>query len=345
MQGSSRFVYLNTRVTLLANQLLGQEELAGLVSADPEHEQAILERAGLSDLPDRDPASFEQLDNVLLGRLLLELQLIVRPLNGAARDFFLYWGRRFELASLKALLRARMAQQPPEIIRTSLGRMPHSSLPLDELLQTEDTEELMRRLEHTEYGEVARQARRMLAGRRDLFAVDAALDRQFYTGLRNRADAVAAEGGTGLRRLVGTLLDQINLVWLLRYRFAYQLPPAQTYYLLLPAGNRLSHQALMTLARLESMEELLHKLPEPLATILSGVSDTTEVFDRLQWATWRAAERMLRRVRFTLSRPFAYLLLRERDLLAVQGALKGKALQFEPALINFAVNLSEPAHV
>jgi len=37
---------------------------------------------------------------------------------------------------------------------------------------------------------------------------------------------------------MANLIDRINLVWLLRYRFNYKLPPAQVYYLLV--GSRYS---------------------------------------------------------------------------------------------------------
>ena len=38
------------------------------------------------------------------------------------------------------------------------------------------------------------------------------------------------------------MVDRVNLVWLLRYRFAYNLSPAQAYYLLIPASHRLLPQ-------------------------------------------------------------------------------------------------------
>ena len=39
-----------------------------------------------------------------------------------------------------------------------------------------------------------------------------------------------------------SVIDGTNLIWLLRYRFVYQLPAAETYYLLIPASYRLSSQ-------------------------------------------------------------------------------------------------------
>ena len=49
----------------------------------------------------------------------------------------------------------------------------------------------------------------------------------------------------------------MNLVWLLRYRYAYNLPPAQAYYLLIPASHRLLPPHMQQLAQRASFEDAI----------------------------------------------------------------------------------------
>ena len=157
-------------------------------------------------------------------------------------------------------------------------------------------------------------------------ALDAALDRGYYEGLALRAKALEDHGGTSLRRLMGPLIDRINLVWLLRYRFNYHLPPAQVYFLLVASSYALPSSRLRELAALGSVEAVLDALPDPLRASLQGVTDIPGVFARMDAAAAEFAAQVLRSRAPALCRAFAYLILRERDLRSVRAILRGRHL-------------------
>jgi V/A-type H+-transporting ATPase subunit C len=136
------------------------------------------------------------------------------------------------------------------------------------------------------------------------------------------------------------LMDQVNLVWLLRYRFAYHFPPAEAYYLLVPYGRHLGSQRLRELARLEGLEELISQLPEPLAEVLAGASSTTDVERRLEAETVRETEIILYQSVFELARALAYLMLREQQLIRIYGILKGRHLRLDSELIRLTARLT-----
>jgi V/A-type H+-transporting ATPase subunit C len=331
---ATQFAYLHTRVSLYSRQLLGPEQLDALID-QPYGEAAQEETQTTSQY-------IGDLDQSNVNILLSELAVLVRPLSGSARDLLGYWAHRFELGNLKTIIRGKMANQPQQAIEAQLQDMGRfTSLPINELLQSDSTAELLRRLEQTPYAEIAHQARHLLEQGEQLFALDAALDRRYFAGLARRGATIDESSVQLLRSLVGSIIDRVNLVWLLRYRYAYNLPAAQAYYLLIPASHRLQPQRLQQIAQCASFEEAIASLPAPFDRILAGVTNTTEVTRRMEKESWRIATHALNHSSFNVARALAYMMLRERDLRRLRAIVRGRNMQMPPAMIRTALGLAE----
>lgn len=326
--------YLNTRVSLFAGRLWQPGDYdAMLRAADAEMAEVLVSR-GLPQLAagfdNRDLRSLEQR---IIGQMLDETRVLIRPLAGEARNFLIYWIERFEVSNLKTLLRGKMTDERPAALIGHLTPMgAFGRLDVQELAHVEDVSELLRRLEAGHYAGIVRAARLAFEDSRDPFMLDAVLDREYYEGLARRARVLEREA-PALARLVGPLIDRINLVWLLRYRFNYHLPPAQVYYLLVAAHYRLSAARLKDLAALDSVEAVLEALPDNPRSLLSGVDGIPEVFSRMESAAAREAGRVLAGHDPALVRAFAYLVLRERNLRAVRGLMRGRHLDLDTDVI------------
>lgn len=332
------YAYLHARVSVLAEQLLPAASMEALITSRMEQEAALLERAGLSLGAERGAENSAVLEQGLIDALVVDFTVLARALSGVPRELLMYWARRFELSNLKAIIRGKMSEQPADRIREQLLDIGvFATLPIDDLLRTDDVAELLRLLESTPYADIARQARRIYEEQQDLFALDAAMDRRYLAGLNKRVTALATNDRRILRTLVGAILDRFNLVWLLRYRFAYNLTPAETYYLLIPGGYRLRGPELQALAQLGGFEEVLNNLPAALARELERATCTNTVDRLLELQIGTVAESILRRTAFNLARAFAYLVLRERDLLHIHAVLKGKRLQMKPETIRLSL--------
>lgn len=344
MSAAARYAYLHTRVSLLAGRLLTGETLDRLMDQSLEEQRQTLKPFDLP-VPMVDQSLDEKaLEQGLVTQLVNEAQGLARPLTGSAREMITYWMRRFEMANLKAIMRAMVSGRPTADIRGDLLDLgPMAALPLDSLIHAEDTAELLRRLEQSVYGDMARRARDIYEEQREAFAVEAALDKEYFTGLSKRANALPDEEGRDMRRLTKVLVDQMNLVWLLRYRYVYGLEPAHTYYLLVPAGQYLDSKALLSLVQLGGVEEVVQQLPAALARLMEGVTSVPQVEAVMRGETARVARRVLDYTTFNLARPCAYLLLREWQLWQVQGALKGAQLGLDPALLRSAARLVSQA--
>jgi V/A-type H+-transporting ATPase subunit C len=329
----------------MAGRLLPQDSLDALIdeaAGDVEQLQQTSRRLGLDPA---DPAGAgSTLEQRLVSAFLSDFVILVRPLHGAARDLLLYWAHRVELSNLKAIITGKLAGQPAPAIRKELLDMgPFAALPVEDLLRSEDMAELLRRLDTTPYADIARQARRVFEEQHDAFALDAAIDRRYFAGLFRRARTLREPGAAEVRHLVGTLVDRTNLVWLLRYRYAYNLGPAQSYYLLISDTYRLSGSQLMALAQLPSLEQVLARLPDPYGPWLRSATTSFDVVRILDAETWRFAETQVRRNAPGLAAAFAYLLLRERDLRQMRAIVKGKRLKFGADLIRVAAGLGGTA--
>jgi V/A-type H+-transporting ATPase subunit C len=347
----ARYAYLNGRISGMAQRLLSAEEIDALVdreSLTAETARLIPELASLGEEAALDPAFLE---SALLLALLEEFAVLSRSTHGDARQLLIHWIRRFELANLKTLIRGKVAGRSAGQVREELVRLgPFATLPLDRLLAAEDLPELLRQLEATSYRAIVYQARMAFEEREELFILDATLDQRYFSLLARRLSVFTGDERRWLERLVGTYIDHINLVWLLRYRFAYGLPPAQAYYLLASGGHRLIARDWLALAEKQSLAALIAALPRPLAELLEGASTISEINRRLERETLVVAQTVLHNGIFTLARALAYLLSRELQIQQLLAVLKGRRMQLNGALIRFAAGFEAlpaegPSHV
>ena len=324
--------YLDTRVSLYAGRLWLDDALEALVEAP---DDAVVERLIEHGLPQlatgydrtggaQDSRSLEQR---IIARILDETRVLIRPQSGAARAFLTFWTARFEMSNVKTLLRSKMTNERPAAILDRLIPMgAFGRLDNQDLAHAEDVGELLRRLEAGPYAGIVRRARRAFEQSHDPFSLDAALDRGYYEGLVQHARPLEAVAGAPFRSLMANLIDRVNLVWLLRYRFNYRLPPAEVYYLLVASHYSLSGARLRELAAKDSLVAVLAALPAAWQARLAGVTDIPDVFARMEHIAAEQARRVLRMRDPAIARAFAYLILRERDLRAVRAVLRGRHL-------------------
>jgi V/A-type H+-transporting ATPase subunit C len=336
--------YLNTRVSIYSARLLQDQELDALVRLPQNEVVDTLAEHGLAPLAARlveDPSQAQDtrsLERRIVTQMLDETQVLIRPLAGDARSFLRYWIGRFEISNVKTLLRGKMTGERPAALLARLTPMgAFGRIDNQELAHAEDAGELLERLERGPYAGIVRIARRAFEQSNDPFKLDAALDRGYYEGLILRARPLEDSEGAAFRGLMAGLIDRINLVWLLRYRFNYGLPPAQVYYLLLGTRYSLSSSRLRELATLDSLEAVLAALPAEWQSRLAGVADVPAVFSRMERLAAEQASQTLHSSAPGMTRAFAYLLLRERDLRAVRTVLRGRELALSDAAIRFAL--------
>ena len=235
--------YPNARVTLMTRKLLPQGAIAAALDKSlQENAPLFAQTEAQLLLPDDAERQLRSIEQRRLSLLLNDVLILSRGLFGPARDFLLYWTQIFELMNLKAILRGRIAGGDP--VRERLLDMgPFARLPVDALLRADSETEMIRILDGTPFANIAWQARHVVEQRHDFFYLDTAFDRLVYNGLAWRAARVPTQDRRSLERLMSCVIDGTNLAWLLRYRFFYELPPAEVYYLLISRRTSLLEHA------------------------------------------------------------------------------------------------------
>ncbi|MDJ0806085.1 MAG: V-type ATPase subunit [Gammaproteobacteria bacterium] len=331
-------VYLKTRIRILSNQLLTEQEVPNLLQVP------------LTDLSDRlslgsileetaDPHyAGTKLERSMIRLLMLEFGIILYPLAGKARELLLYWSRKFELYNLKTLIRGKLNGLSLETIRDDLHELPDNiRLPHETLLHAENVLEMLRLLERGAYATIARQARQVYEEKNESFSLDAAIDRLYYSGLARYVQTTEVTDQQGLKHLVSTLIDRQNILWLLRYRFAYDFAPSKAYYLLIPNGGYLTRQRLMALSNLQSFDDLLAKLPLRYANLLRGSTNSMQIRQRLDMHVSEQARRLIRFSPCVVVAALGYMVAREKDLRRLFAILQGRLLELDQAIIEEAV--------
>ena len=330
--------YLSTRLDILAARLLPMSQLRELISLDLEQINNRLKAL----FPDYDLNAPITAQRRSINRdMYLDFQMLLRPFFGNDRRFLRHAVRWFELVNLKVIIRGKFTG----VSETDLSRQlvelgQYADLPINALIETDDPFEMLRSLEQTVYGDIVRQARKVFEEQgHDLFSLDAAIDRNFFYELANRARFLDEYEQASMKKVLGVLLDRFNLLWLMRYRFSYGLTPAKSYYLLTATGPDLKSEQLMRLARVGSVTELVEELPPKLNSLLQGVQDIYQVEQLMELYSLSAARRGLGHQYGPITRLFAYLLLREAQTRYLLAILKGKHLGFEQPLIEQAIGV------
>ncbi|TVQ89876.1 MAG: ATPase [Chromatiaceae bacterium] len=330
--------YLNTRVSAMSTRLLAPGQVEPLLDLSLGE---LAARFGLAPPPEeRRPLRTRSraVEQALVSVLLEDLRILIRPIRGAERRLLLAWGRKFALLNLKTLIRGKLASLDAAEIRSNLFELPsHAHLAEEALDRAEGVLELLRLLERGPHASIARQARELYERRREPFALEAAIDQRYYSVLLREAMRLRDANQADLRRLIGSLLDQVALLWLLRFRCSFGLSPSEAFYFLVPSPHLLHRDRLLALAELEGLESVLAALPEPLGPLLAGSENLLQVQQRLNQYSLDVARSSLALSQSAVARALAYLLLRENDLFLLFSLMQGQLLGLPRDLIAVAV--------
>lgn len=233
------------------------------------------------------------------------------------------------LRNLRTILRGKATGRSEDEIRAVLVDQDlDDGVPLEPLLRCPGLDAAFELLGATPLRHWLQSARQLYERDPTLFGLDAALDRLYYAEVWHKLDRLDAADRQWVATLLRLEVDQINLLWLLRYRLNYRLSPAETYYLLLPVTGHISDAELQRLVREDTQAAVIARLEyRPFRELLAPCASIWEV----EVAMWRyrasEARRLLGQAIFTLGEALAFLLLKVvevRDLVAlVQGIALG----------------------
>ena len=340
----AHYAYLQTLISIFSKRLLSYAQISFLTRQPINEILPSLKNTGLDNIINKLSQSQLKLlpsgnmDDLFLSVLLNDARSIVRSLTGFERDFFIYWIRRFELKNLKTILRGKSldlskTQMSNEL--TSLGFF--SILPMEKLLNADNIQEILTRLEKTPFASIARYGSRSFEKKQDVFTIETAINHQYFTGLHEQIRLLSDEEQSLLKPLLGRIIDQTNLIWLLRYRLIYSLSSSHSYFLLVSGGLYLNSKVLMQLSQIDKLEQLDSMLPDAVSLLIKNCESIHQIELSLEKDIYKQASSILKDNTFSLTHAFAYLILREKQLSQIHALLKGKLLQLPDNEIAYAL--------
>lgn len=246
---------------------------------------------------------------------------ILKALEGPPHTLVALYRRRYEVESLKALLRAAELGLPFEAARAHLARA--GAWPEETearaLLEAPSLAAAVERLAPEPFGEALR--RHLRAHGRDAASrlhLECVAERDVWDAVWAAVERLDRGDRPGARALLGAKLDAVKLVRALRLR-ERELTPEERDLLLPRGGAHLAApRAHAALAREAPERWPAHLERTPYARPFAEAEDPAALERRLEETVARAARRALAGPPFRIALPLGYLLLLEVQASAIE---------------------------
>lgn len=337
-----RYGASNAQVRGLASQLLSDETWQALESAeDLGTALGILRGTPYAEVvqavESQGEVSLERLERRLSGRAAGNVRRTMTFVTGAQRRLLQVWWQHFELENLKALFRGFDQAMTPEAIRRFLIPMDDSSrLPWEALLHIQSVPGLIDRLAGTHYGVPLRNALPAYQHSGSLFPIEIALDIRYYRDLAAAVDALGGADFEDARRIFGTRLDMLNILWAYRHRVYYRLSAEEIVNYTLWKTFRTDTTLIREIALGAPPDEILERLWGRGAvdlSLLERARDEASMVTLLELTLerfwWRLGRAAMRGYPFRLSTLLGYLVTQEIEITDVITLLEAKAMRWD----------------
>jgi V/A-type H+-transporting ATPase subunit C len=226
--------------------------------------------ARLSDSPDL-PTLISQLKNTAYGPYLenvkekdltpqkVELQIkerladsyasVIQMAPQHAKPLLKQLYRYFEVDNLKAVLRSILIDPNWERIREVLFPMGSMSvLPAQAMVESGSMGSAIELLQGTPYYETLSFAMKRYSTEQNLFPLEVALDLYYWRQLWAEAKKLQGQDREQALRIIGSLMDVNNLMWVMRYKVYYQLSEEEIINYTLPFGYHVRDEDVRSIA-------------------------------------------------------------------------------------------------
>jgi len=267
------------------------------------------------------------LDGAVRQRIAIVGRALLAMLADPERSFILVFLLRHEVEILKLVVRAIHHHVAWQSVAPYVFPLPGiGTIDAASLAQTPDVPALADRLAGTPYEAAVRDARHRLAAAGP-FAVEVALELDYYERLWAHAGRLCGMDAVLARQLLGQLFDLLNINWIVRYREVLGLSPEETLNYTLREGRWLSTALRLRLAEdPQRLESVLARTP--YARLLHPGEGRD--FNAFSAALWRllaqAAQRAMGGDPFHIAGPLAFLLTLEIEVRDLRILLAAKQL-------------------
>jgi V/A-type H+-transporting ATPase subunit C len=251
--GVSGYAAISARVRAMYSSLLSPQDFARLADS-PDFPTLITQLKQtaygpyLENLKDKDLTP-QKLDLAIKGRLAAAYHSVIQMAPEHARPLLKQLYRYFEVQNLKAVLRGILADPTWERIQDvlfPLGSM--TVLPAQEMLESGSIGSAIELLQGTPYYETLSFAMKRYSAEQNLFPLEVALDLYYWRKLWQEANKLQNQDRNQAIRIIGSLMDVNNLMWVIRYKVYHGLSEEEIINYTLPFGYRVQDEDVRSVA-------------------------------------------------------------------------------------------------
>jgi len=241
--GVSGYAAISARVRAMYSSMLSPQDFVRLSDA-PDVSSLIsqLKQTAygpyLDGLKEKDFTP-QKLDLAIKGRLGDSYRSITQMAPEHARPLLKQLYRYFEIQNLKAILRAVVSDPTWEHVQDVLFPMREMTvLPAQAMLESGSVGAAIELLQNTPYYDTLSFAMKRYSAEQNLFPLEVALDLQYWRQLWSEAKKLSGQDGVQATKIIGSLMDVNNLMWVIRYKVYHGLSEEEIINYTLPFGYR-----------------------------------------------------------------------------------------------------------
>ena len=271
-------------------------------------------------------------------RLARDFEKLMKLTPEPGRQVIVSLWRSYEVDNLKAALRGVETGASWDQVRHLLSPMAAditlSMGLLEGMVRSGSVALAIERVAQTPYYPTLVHALERYYTEHNLFPLEVALDLEHRRDLWRSVQVLSGRDHDEALRLVGTILDNDNLMWALRYRVYHRLSEQEIVNYTLPFGYKVRDEDIRAIAVGEDVQQvILHLYPQlgdlgPLPDLGTGGLRLLEHFQQTRLAELCRAT--FARSPFHVGLPIAYLLLCEIEIRNLTTAIEGKASGLAP---------------
>ena len=240
--------------------------------------------------------------------------------------------RLYEVDNLKAVLRGVMIGESWQKVRFTLFPLDDSMhFPAQAMTEAKTVESSVEYLKGTPYYFTLSHAMERFTSEQSLFPLEIALDLDYWRELWRDVNALEATDRKQALRLIGSVLDENNLMWAIRYRVYHNLSEEEIINYTVPFGYHVKDEHIRAIAAGGDAAHIVtHIYPElrDNETLLENLDkNLPELELQLQRYTMKECQEAFSGYPFHVGIPIAYLLLTEMEIQDLTVILEAKSMQ------------------
>ncbi len=347
----SKYSLVNAKVRSRLSALLSPAQIEKLAEArDLAEFYAALDGTVYQQILSRPEVSF---DPRVGEKLLMEQEAgwhseLLKDLRGAEKDLVSHFLEKYEIENLKVALRIREGKRGTEEMKYIIRKdLPHS-LAYQAIAEAATMDDAVSYLRGSPFLKAVEAVYDEYREKKTLFPIEINLEIDYYDRLRSKIDRLSKRDRDMARRLVGLEIDQLNIGWLVRLKFYYDVPAGDLMDYNIPGGYRMKQDKLRKAFMADSIREALSmalgKSFKNASDMLVGSEQKISKLYLLEIILWNhlitEARKTLAGFPFTIGTILSYLILKRTEIRNLITIMNGKIYKMDRGEIESHLRIS-----